>query len=123
MQQHGIDERAQRIVWDAIALHSSGSIARWKEPEVALAAAGIVTDVHGTELHLLEAEDITQLLQAAPRANFRSAFLALLTELAQCKPRCTTSSFVQDVGYRLVPKSHLPNFVDEFRSADPFKAL
>lgn len=123
MAQQGLAEGQQDIVWDAIALHSSGSIARWKKPEVALANAGIVTDVHGVYLKELNPAAVRATLRFAPRTHFVDVFLAELAAVAQAKPESTANSFVADVGYRTVPHFHLTNFVDEMRGDDPLLAF
>jgi len=45
--RHGVDPRGQRIIWDAIALHSTPSIAHFKEVEVACCQRGIGMDFGG----------------------------------------------------------------------------
>ncbi len=46
----GISEQQGQIVWDAIALHTTPTIALHKEPEVAIAHSGIAVDVLGVGL-------------------------------------------------------------------------
>jgi len=47
LRQHGIDEAAIDVVWDAIALHTTPGIPQHKKPEVALVTAGVEMDVLG----------------------------------------------------------------------------
>jgi len=47
LRQHGIDQTAIDIVWDAIALHTTPGIPQHKKPEVALVTAGVEMDVLG----------------------------------------------------------------------------
>jgi len=107
-------------VWDAIALHDQGGIARWKQPEVQLVNAGVVADF-GAYLTKMEAVDIRSVLAAAPRTNFIPVFLDSVARVAAKKPDATGNCFVTDVGYRMVPGFHLENFCDEVRD-DPFAA-
>lgn len=123
LHARGFSPGDQETVWDSIALHSSGSIARWKRSEVALSNAGIVTDVHGVYLDGLDADAIRAILKQVPRTNFASAFLDALAEIARDKPESTANTFVADVGYRMVPGFHLSNFVDDMRGDDPFAAF
>lgn len=120
LARHNTAARSVDIVWDAIALHATSSIARWKQPEVMLVNAGVVTDVAGAYLNLLNADDVATVLKAAPRTGFLEAFLDALTALARKKPLSTAGSFVADVGYRRVIGFHLPNFCDELKN-DPFE--
>ncbi|MGZ3499050.1 MAG: HD domain-containing protein [Vulcanimicrobiaceae bacterium] len=120
LARHGKADSAADLVWDAIALHGTSSIARWKQPEVMLVNAGVVTDVAGAYLGLLKTGDVTAVLRSAPRAGFVEAFLDALTTLARKKPLSTAGTFVADVGYRRVAGFHLPNFCDELKD-DPFE--
>jgi HD domain len=47
LRQHGIDQAAIDIVWDAIALHTTPGIPQHKKPEVTLVTAGVEMDVLG----------------------------------------------------------------------------
>ena len=47
LRGHGVPAEAIRIVWDAIALHTTPGIPEHKEPEVALVTAGVELDVLG----------------------------------------------------------------------------
>jgi hypothetical protein len=120
MKRHPRTREDQEVVWDAIALHSSGAIAKWKRPEIALINAGVVTDVHGVYLAGLQPADVRDVLDHAPRTNFVDGFLEDLVRIATSKPQATQNTFVADVGIRLVPGFHLLNFVDELRNIDPF---
>jgi GNAT superfamily N-acetyltransferase len=50
---NGLDPQAADIVWQAIALHTSGGIAERRAPEVALTRAGIGMDF-GLDAHLID---------------------------------------------------------------------
>jgi hypothetical protein len=45
LKERGIPAHQTQLVWDAIALHTTRSIALHKEPEVAMAHSGIFVDV------------------------------------------------------------------------------
>ncbi len=118
LRQHGVADTSIDIVWDAIALHDSGGIARWKRPEVALVNAGVSADFGGS-LELLSRDHVIDVLHHAPREGFIDTFLPAVAAVAAKKPFATGNCFVTDVGYRMVPNFHLPNFCDEVK-ADPF---
>ena len=120
LKRHAKAATSADVVWDAIALHATSSIARWKQPEVMLVNAGVVTDVAGAYLGTLRTEDVAAVLRSAPRTGFVEAFLNALTVLARKKPLSTAGTFVADVGYRRVAGFHLPNFCDELQD-DPFE--
>ena len=55
LRERGADERRIAIAWDAVALHTSDGIAPRKATEVALAEAGIGTDILGARRESLPA--------------------------------------------------------------------
>jgi HD domain-containing protein len=120
LEKHGVTASKVDVVWDAIALHDSGGLAKWKAPEVRLVNAGVAADF-GAHLELLDRTDVTSVLRAAPRTGFVDDFLSSVAEVVKRKPFATGNCFVTDVGYRLVPGFHLDNFCDQVRS-DPFAA-
>lgn len=120
LERHAINDARAGLVWDAVALHDNGGIARWKEPEVQLVHAGVSADF-GNMLEVLKRRDIVAVLNAAPRTHFIPAFLDACTTVAARKPQTTAHSFVADIGYRRVAGFHLSNFVDDTKD-DPFAA-
>jgi hypothetical protein len=117
-KRHGLGATRAETIWDAIALHDQGGLARWKASEVALVNAGVSADF-GASLGALAHDDVVAVLKAAPRGNFIPAFLQAVAAVAARKPQATGNCFVVDVGYRMVPGFHLENFCDEVK-ADPF---
>ncbi|MBV8245788.1 MAG: phosphohydrolase, partial [Candidatus Eremiobacteraeota bacterium] len=121
LEKHAVAPERIDLAWDAIALHDSGGIARFKQPEVRLVNAGVAADF-GANLDRLGRYDVVAVLQAAPRTNFIPAFLAAVAEVARRKPDACGNCFVVDVGYRMVPNFHLSNFCDEVKE-DPFESF
>lgn len=121
LARHAVTGLRADLVWDAIALHDNGGIARWKQPEVQLVNAGVSADF-GSYLAEMRREDIVAVLTSAPRQNFIDAFLSACAVVAAKKPEATAGSFVADVGYRRVPGFHLENFCDAVQE-DPFKSF
>jgi hypothetical protein len=118
LRRQGVAGVRAELVWDAISLHDSGGIARWKQPEVMLVNAGVSADF-GAGLGLMQRAEIVAILSAAPRTNFIPVFLAAVAAVAKRKPHATGNCFVTDVAYRMVPGFHLENFCDAV-SEDPF---
>lgn len=118
LKRHGVVGIRADLVWDAISLHDSGGIARWKATEVMLLNAGVSADF-GAFLGLMRREEIISVLSTAPRTNFIPVFLDAVASVAQRKPFATGNCFVTDVAYRMVPGFHLSNFCDDVK-ADPF---
>lgn len=110
----------RQLVWDCIALHSTGSIARHKEAEVALVNAGVAMDYAGAGLELLPSESIIAILKAFPRRKMKDCFCACLCELAAGKPASTYGTWVADFGIKFVDGYAAPSAVDAFFAA-PFE--
>ena len=121
LKKHGVSHASSELVWDAITLHDSTGLAKWKAPEVVLVNAGVNTDFGGYQ-DILKHSDILEVLQHVPRTGFIDAFLPAVAAVAKRKPNATGNCFVVDVGNRLVEGFHLPNFCDAVRD-DPFADL
>ena len=50
LKDRGISTKQMQVVWDAIALHTTPTIALHKEPEVVMTHSGIAVDVLGARL-------------------------------------------------------------------------
>jgi hypothetical protein len=112
-----------RIVWDAITLHSMYGIARYKDPEVNLVSAGVITDVGAAFAALLNKDDIRSLFRDVPRTGFNHDFLAQLADYAKRKPDTVANTFIEDVAVRTDPAYHPSNFYDAMASSDAFASL
>jgi hypothetical protein len=86
LRERGVGERRIAIVWDAIALHTSDGIAGRKGTEVALAQAGIGTDILGIGREDLPpglADEVHALL---PRMDLAYALSDAIVAQAEAKP-------------------------------------
>lgn len=108
---HRWDARRVQLVWDAIALHSTASIAWHKEAEVAICQYGILVDVIGAaQLPLPGIPEMCQVSQQdfdAIYSKFPSLKLAGYLKNAMCalceeKPESTYESFVGFYGEEYV---------------------
>lgn len=111
----------RQLVWDCIALHSTGSIARHKEAEVALVNAGVSMDYAGVGLEILGSERFKAILEAFPRRKMKDRFCACLCELAAAKSASTYGTWVADFGVKFVDGYAPPSAVDGLFAA-PFEA-
>jgi hypothetical protein len=114
LKRHGVVGARADLVWDAISLHDSGDIARWKPAEVMLVNAGVSADF-GSYLNLMQRNDVIAVLTQVPRTGFIRVFLEAVASVAKRKPRATGNCFVTDVAYRMIPGFHLDNFCDEVK--------
>ncbi|KAF2448128.1 hypothetical protein P171DRAFT_428251 [Karstenula rhodostoma CBS 690.94] len=99
-----------QLVFDIIALHSTTSIARYKQPEVAIASGGIMTELLGPELGKTAFGDLITVKQAQweeiarayPREDLKGYFNGVMVWLCVSKPDTTWDNFVSDYGEVLV---------------------
>jgi hypothetical protein len=112
VREQGFDDRRAQLVWDAVALHATADIAVHKEPEVAISVRGIGTDFGRDDFKRFTAEEITSILDVAPRCNMKHAFKECLCAIARDRPETTYNNFVRQFGERFVPGYHAPSTVD-----------
>jgi len=116
----GVDERRARLIWDIVALNSTPSIAFYKQPEVALATAGIALDAVGVQYDELPATEIEAILAEFPRLGLKDRFVRCFTHIAKACPETSYDNFVRDFGERFVPGYRAPSAVEWITDA-PFK--
>ncbi|KAK4898387.1 hypothetical protein LTR27_003983 [Elasticomyces elasticus] len=98
------DKHRGQLLWDAIALHTTPSIAQHKEPEVAATGLGIFADfvgifaVPGT----MTIEEYDAIVAKYPRHGFREGVKEIMCGLCRTKPETTYDNFVADFGDQFV---------------------
>ncbi|WP_406286811.1 HD domain-containing protein [Embleya sp. NBC_00896] len=110
--RHGLSADSARIVWTAIALHTTPEIPTRMEPEVALVTAGVEFDVLGLGLDDISAEARAAVVAAHPRPDFERRILRAFTEGIEHRPQTTFGNVKADVLDRFVPGFERTNFVD-----------
>ncbi|OAA70200.1 metal dependent phosphohydrolase [Akanthomyces lecanii RCEF 1005] len=109
--QEGVDasewdhSRIQRC-WDAIALHTTFSIARYAAPEVAAAASGILADFQGPYFpngpggeNLITLDEYRAVMKLFPRAGFTpDGMKKVMCGICRDKGVTTFDNFVGDFG-------------------------
>ncbi|CAI6293037.1 unnamed protein product [Periconia digitata] len=104
------DDHRVQLVWDAIALHTSTDIAKFKQPEVLYTSAGTILELIGPELAKEQWGDIitvnqTQwenILDAFPRSQFRDYLFDTLTHFCREKPQTTYNNGLYSIGEKYV---------------------
>lgn len=112
MRQHELPENAVRVVWDAIALHTTPGIPQHKEPEVALVTAGVELDVLGLGFHDISDGDRNAVLTAFPRVDFKPLIIQAFGDGIAHKPQTAFGNVKADVLERTLPGYVRPNFCD-----------
>ena len=119
LKERGIPAPQIQLVWDAIALHTTRSIALHKEPEVAVIHSGIAIDVIGAGLELIPQDKVRAILREFPRLSMKKQFLECLCGVARRKPATTYDNTLRDLGTRYVKGYTAPSVADLFENA-PF---
>jgi HD domain len=119
LTEHGIPVQQTQLVWDAIALHTTHSIAVHKEPEVATTHSGIFMDVMGAGLDLIPEQRLQAILSDFPRLAMKKQFLECLCSVVRRKPGTTYDNSLRDIGIRYIEGFAAPSSVDFIENA-PF---
>jgi len=117
LNAHGVAPDAVRIVWDAIALHTTPGIPQHKEPEVALVTAGVELDVLGLGYDDIAAEDREAVLAAYPRVNFKESIIQAFADGMAHRPETTFGTMNDDVLAEKLPGFVRSNFCEIIRSS------
>jgi putative intracellular protease/amidase len=87
---NGLDPQAADLVWQAIALHTSGGIAERRAPEIALTRAGIAIDLGG-EAHLVSENLAAAIHRRYPRLQIARNLTDAIVDQARGRPQKTPS--------------------------------
>lgn len=112
MKDRGISAQQTQLVWDAIALHTTPTLALHKEPEVVMTHSGIAVDVLGAGLDRIPQEKQRAILTAFPRLAFKDEFKGCLCNIVRQKPMTAIDNILRDFGIRYVEGFTPPNFAD-----------
>jgi len=119
LKGRGISTQQIQLVWDAIALHTTRSIALLKEPEVAMTHSGITVDVLGAGLDRIPQDKLAAIVSEFPRLKLKDGLKECLCNIVRQKPATTFDNIVRDFGVRYVEGYTHPNFADVVANA-PF---
>ncbi|SFJ36278.1 HD domain-containing protein [Paenibacillus sp. UNC496MF] len=110
LRSRGVPEESVRLVWDAVALHTSIGIVEYKEAEAALMNFGVAYDVVGKDFDLISDDVRQQIVQAFPRNHFKQNILNAFLEGFRHKPETTYGTINADICELLLPGYQRPNF-------------
>ena len=117
LERHGVPEAAVMTVWEAIALHTTPEIPRYKQPEVALTQAGVELDVLGQGFDDVSAEARDEVVAAHPRTGFKTGIVDAFADGMRFKPDTTFGTMNTDILEAKVPGYVRPNFCDFIASS------
>ncbi|MBO7743422.1 HD domain-containing protein [Paenibacillus sp. MWE-103] len=110
LRSRGVPEESVRLVWDAVALHTSIGIVEYKEAEAALMNFGVGYDVVGKNFELIPDDVRRQIVEAFPRNQFKQNILNAFLEGFKHKPETTYGTINADICELLLPGYQRPNF-------------
>jgi len=116
---HEMGEHRAETIWDAIALHTTPSIGRFKGIDVACTGSGIGCDYGGFGYQELSEGDKKIILSAYPRLQMKNALTTCLCDIARNHPNTTRDNFIADFGVKFVPGYTRASSVDLLHQA-PF---
>jgi hypothetical protein len=120
LERHGLPEDRVMTVWEAIALHTTPEVPRYKQPEVRLVNLGVEHDVLGLRFEELTDEQHAAVLAAHPRTNFKAGIVAAFSAGIRDKPETAFGTMNTDILEATVPGYVRPNLCDFIR-ASPFE--
>src|SRR5271167_4052550 len=112
LKGRGISTQQMQVVWDAIALHTTRSIALHKEPEVAMTHSGIAVDAIGFGLDRIPLDKQHAILAAFPRLALKKHLESSLCNIVRRKPATSFDNILRDFGTRYIEGFTPPNFAD-----------
>ncbi|MEU7282676.1 HD domain-containing protein [Streptomyces sp. NPDC045431] len=110
--RHGVPEESARVVWEAIALHTTPEIPAYMAPEIALVTAGVELDVLGIGYDDLSDGQRAAVVAAHPRPDFKRRILQAFNDGIAHRPHTTFGNVKADVLERYTEGYVRPNFVD-----------
>ncbi len=116
---HDMGERRAETIWDAIALHTTSSIARHKGTDVVCSHIGIACDYGGLGYQDLSDDDKHLIVSAYPRLHMKNMLTTCLCDIAKNHPNTTRDNFIADFGMKYVPGYMRGSAVDFLHQA-PF---
>jgi hypothetical protein len=119
LKGRGISTQQTQLVWDAIALHTTPTLALHKEPEVVMTHSGIAVDVLAAGLDRIPQDKQRAILTEFPRLAFKKQFQVSLCSVVREKPATAVDNILRDFGVRYVHGFRSPNFADLVEGA-PF---
>ena len=110
--EHGVEQSDADKVWLGIALHTTPEVPTRLDPETALLAAGVKTDVVGVGREELTAEAIDAVTAAHPRPDFKNRILAAFNDGMKHRPNTTFGTMNDDVLAHFDPTFKRGDLVD-----------
>jgi hypothetical protein len=121
LERHGLPEERVMTVWEAIALHTTPEVPRYKQPEVRLVTLGVEYDVLGLHFDELSPQQREAVLAAHPRTDFKAGIIEAFSAGMRDKPDTAFGTMNTDILEATVPEYVRPNFCAYIRNS-PFES-
>ena len=112
LEERGVPEQEIAVVWDAIALHTTPQIPRYKQPEVWLLTLGVEYDVLGLHIDELSPEQRGEVVAVHPRTGFKAGIIEAFFEGMRDKPDTTFGTMNTDILEAKLAGYVRPNFCE-----------
>jgi HD domain-containing protein len=112
LASYGVPEDAIRRVWSAIALHTTHGIPEFMEPEIALVALGVETDIDGRGLNLINPAAIKEITAIHPRHDFKRQSFQAFANGFKDRPDTTFGAVTADILDHFSPGFKRKDFVE-----------
>ncbi|MFD7226611.1 HD domain-containing protein [Streptomyces sp. NPDC059881] len=110
--ERGTAEDRARLVWEAIALHTTPEIPWHMAPEIALLTAGVEVDVLGIGYDEIPEAQREAVVALHPRSDFKNGILREFTHSVAPRPQTAFCNFKADILERFTPDFVRADFVD-----------
>jgi hypothetical protein len=107
LERHGLTGERVTTVWDAIALHTTPEIPRYKGPEARLLNWGVEYDIPGRHFDELGTDQREAVIATHPRPGFKEGIIEALAGPLRDKPHTAYLAWQTDL---LAPGYARPNF-------------
>ncbi|OKI30068.1 HD domain-containing protein [Streptomyces sp. CB03911] len=112
LRGHGAAPEDVRVVWEAVALHTTPEIPALMAPVIALTTAGVELDVLGIGYGDVDERDRAAVVAAHPRPDFKRGILRAFHQGVADRPASTFGNVKADVLARFSPGFERIDFVD-----------
>ncbi|HWF74342.1 MAG TPA: HD domain-containing protein [Solirubrobacteraceae bacterium] len=110
LESRGVPTDQVAIVWDAIALHTTPEIPRYKASEVLLVTLGVEYDVLGMHVDDVAPSRRDEVVAAHPRTAFKEGIVEAFFEGMRDKPETAFGTMNTDILEAKLPGYSPPNF-------------
>ena len=117
LEASGLPEEQVMTVWEAIALHTTPEVPRYKQPEVWLVTLGVEYDVLGLHFDDVSKEQRKAVLHVHPRTGFKAGIVEAFSAGMRDKPETAFGTMNTDILEATVSGYVRPNFCDYIRNS------